>query len=98
MSGGEGDRISLALTMGLNKISACPFLLLDETLAGLDMHMKETAIDTIKQHCLFKTVLCIAHNEFDDIFDHIIDVSLIPKNSTNKRISVRKKLALKSNS
>ena len=93
LSGGEGDRISLALTMGLNKISTCPFLLLDESLASLDNHMKEVAVDTIKQHCIFKTILCIAHDEFDDIYDHIIDISKIPKKPINQnKVSIRKKM------
>ncbi len=50
MSGGEGDRASLALTLALNRLSSCPLLMLDESIASLDLNMKEAAIRTIREN------------------------------------------------
>ena len=74
MSGGEGDRASLALTLALSRLSSCPILMLDESLASLDINMKEAAIRTIRENTN-NTVLVIMHDGVEGIFDHIIDCS-----------------------
>jgi DNA repair exonuclease SbcCD ATPase subunit len=73
MSGGEGDRASLALTLALNKLSTCPILMLDESLASLDLNMKEAAVQTIHDNTN-KTVIVIMHDGIEGIFDHVINV------------------------
>jgi DNA repair exonuclease SbcCD ATPase subunit len=73
MSGGEGDRASLALTLALNRLSTCPFIMLDESLSSLDTDMKEAAVRTIREHTN-NTVLIILHDGVEGIFDHIIDM------------------------
>jgi DNA repair exonuclease SbcCD ATPase subunit len=73
MSGGEGDRASLALTLALNRLSSCPILMLDESLSSLDLNMKEAAIRTIRENTN-NTVLIIMHDGVEGVFSHVIDV------------------------
>lgn len=75
MSGGEGDRASLALTLALNRLSSCPILMLDESLASLDLNMKEAAIRTIRENTN-NTVLIIVHDGIEGHFDSVVDCSL----------------------
>lgn len=76
MSGGEGDRSSLALTLALNRLSSCPLLMLDESLASLDLNMKDAAIRTIRENTT-NTVLIVMHDGIEGIYDHIIDVDVL---------------------
>lgn len=73
ISGGESDRASLALTLALNRLSSCPFLMLDESLSSLDLDMKEAAIETIRG-VTNNTVIVVMHDGIQGIFDHVIDV------------------------
>lgn len=72
LSGGEGDRISLAVTLALNKISGSTLLLLDESLGSFDGELKEKAIECIRDHTGGKTVVCIAHEGVDGYYDQVI--------------------------
>lgn len=76
MSGGEGDRASLALTLALNRLSSCPILMLDESLASLDIDMKEAAIRTIRENTN-NTVLIIMHDGVEGVFSHCINLDEI---------------------
>lgn len=73
MSGGEGDRASLALTLALNRLSSSPFLMLDESFAALDTNMKEAAVRAIRENTN-NTVLVIMHDGVEGIYDNVIDV------------------------
>lgn len=73
MSGGEGDRASLALTLALNRLSSCPLLMFDESLSSLDITMKDSAIRAIRENTT-NTVLIIMHDGIEGIFDHVIDI------------------------
>jgi DNA repair exonuclease SbcCD ATPase subunit len=73
VSGGEGDRISLALTLALNRLSMSPLIMLDESLASLDLTMKEVAIRTIREHTN-NTVLIIMHDGIEGIFDNVLNI------------------------
>ena len=42
MSGGEADRVSLAITLALCRLSSSPILLLDESLSSLNQDLKES--------------------------------------------------------
>jgi DNA repair exonuclease SbcCD ATPase subunit len=72
LSGGEEDRASLALTLALNRLSACPILMLDELLGSLDTNTKDAAIRTIREQTNH-TVLVIMHGGVEGIFDAVID-------------------------
>lgn len=76
MSGGEGDRASLALTLALNRLSSCPLLMLDESLSSLDLSMKEATIRTIRENTN-GTVLIIMHDGVEGVFDNVIDVNCL---------------------
>lgn len=73
LSGGENDRVSLALTLSLNKLLSSPFIMLDESLSSLDMNFKETALKTIKEHTN-GIILIILHDYIEGNFDDVIDV------------------------
>jgi DNA repair exonuclease SbcCD ATPase subunit len=73
MSGGEGDRASLALTLALKRLSSCPLLMLDESLASLDLNMKEASIRTIREN-LNETVLIVMHDGIEGVFQNVIDL------------------------
>jgi len=74
LSGGEGDRASLALTLALKKLSSCPLLLLDESLGALDLDMKEATIQTIRDN-INDTVIIIMHDGIEGIYDNVINVN-----------------------
>ncbi len=74
LSGGEGDRASLALTLALKKLSSCPLLLLDESLSALDLDMKEATIQTIREN-INDTIIIIMHDGIEGIYDNVINVS-----------------------
>jgi len=76
MSGGEGDRASLALTLALNRLSSCPLLMLDESLASLDMNMKEAAIKTIRENTN-NTVLIIMHDGIEGLYQNVVDIDTL---------------------
>ena len=62
LSGGEGDRVSLAVMLALNSVSNSPLLLLDECVASLDSELKESCIAAIKA-IPNKTVICVDHDD-----------------------------------
>jgi len=74
LSGGEGDRISLALLLALNSVSNSPIILLDECVSSLDGDLKESCIIAIKS-IPNKTVICIDHDDaLEGFYDSVIDV------------------------
>lgn len=72
-SGGEGDRISLSVTLSLHKLSSSPILILDESLASLDVKTKENALNVIRSYSN-GTVLIVMHDCTEGYFDHVIQV------------------------
>lgn len=83
MSGGEGDRASIALTLALNRLSSFPILMLDESLSSLDLDMKEATVETIsktiiydqhKQQKINRAVVIIMHDGIEGIFDNVINI------------------------
>ena len=74
LSGGEGDRASIALTLALKRLSSCPILMLDESLASLDLDIKETTINSIREN-ITDTVIIIMHDGIEGIFDDVINVN-----------------------
>lgn len=74
LSGGEGDRISLALTLAMCQLVQAPFLLLDESLSSLDENAKEAAVETIRRIIPNKAIYLVAHDIVEGIFDREISV------------------------
>jgi DNA repair exonuclease SbcCD ATPase subunit len=82
ISGGEGDRVSLAVTCALFQFSKFPFLLLDEFASSLDLNTKENAIKTLKASLGIgmnqrKSIVCISHDTVEGIYDHTIRLGLV---------------------
>ena len=71
MSGGEGDRVSLALIMALNSISSSPLLLLDECMTSFDKSLKDECVNVLKMTCE-KTIISIDHGGVEGFYDKII--------------------------
>jgi DNA repair exonuclease SbcCD ATPase subunit len=71
LSGGEADRVSLAITLALSKFSSCPFILLDEFASGLDVNTKEMVIKSIKSMNDNKMIICISHDTVEGIYDYV---------------------------
>lgn len=76
LSGGEGDRISLAITLALARLNSCPFLLLDESMVALDAGLKDQCFRALRgQICGSKTIISIAHDFVEGIFDRVYDLA-----------------------
>jgi DNA repair exonuclease SbcCD ATPase subunit len=76
LSGGEKDRVSLALTLALSSVNGSPFLFLDETMASLDGELREMCIHSIR-NCMRnnKTVIVIDHESVQGSFDDVLILS-----------------------
>lgn len=73
ISGGEGDRASLAITLALKRLSSCPLIMLDECVVSVDTNIIETTIKTIR-HNTNDTVLLTFPDFIEGLFDHVINV------------------------
>lgn len=71
LSPGEQDRVTLAMTLALNMMWHCPFLLVDEPFSQLDEETHERVI-TILKETENKTVLCVSHNIVTGLFDNVL--------------------------
>lgn len=78
ISGGEKDRVSLALTLALSRLSSCPLLMLDESFASFDTSLKDAAIRIIRENTN-NTVLIAMHEGVEGIYDHVIDLDEMKK-------------------
>lgn len=74
LSGGELSRVIVAYTLALNEIFNSPLILLDECTSSLDQETTNTVFDAIKEHCIDKTVLIIAHQVVNGGFDNLIQL------------------------
>ena len=74
LSGGEIDRISLVITLALNKMSSIPVILLDEVLSSLDMNAKESCLSIVKSYSNMKTILTIDHEGVEGYYDAITTI------------------------
>jgi DNA repair exonuclease SbcCD ATPase subunit len=75
LSGGEGDRISLAITLALSRLNTCPLLLLDECMASLDADLKEVCLGAIRDALGgTKTVIIINHEGTEGHYDNVVQL------------------------
>jgi len=72
LSGGEKDRVSLAITLAVNQIFGSPILFLDETLSSLDAESKSEAVSLLKEMCKNKTCIVISHEETEGLYDNVL--------------------------
>jgi DNA repair exonuclease SbcCD ATPase subunit len=74
LSGGERDRLSLALTIALALSSPSPILMMDECLASLDGERRNTCIETIRSYLAHKTCISVCHETVKGVFDAVMTV------------------------
>lgn len=74
LSGGERSRVSIALMVAFARLNNIPFLLLDESLANLDMENKELAIGAIRKYLDDKLVITVNHDTTEGIYESVIKV------------------------
>jgi len=77
LSGGEKDRISLALTIALACVNPSPVLFLDETMSSINQDLRESSIEVLKKFVVNqsqKTVLLVEHNIVEGYLDSIIEL------------------------
>jgi DNA repair exonuclease SbcCD ATPase subunit len=71
LSGGEDERVSLAITLSLNKLSVSPFLIMDETFGSLSNNDRERSSKVIKKHGKKKNAytLCVVQGTVEEYYD-----------------------------
>jgi exonuclease SbcC len=72
LSGGETSRLVLAFTLALSEMFNTPMLLLDESTASLNQELATVVFDSIKENFKSKTVIVVAHQVVEGVFDKII--------------------------
>lgn len=71
LSGGEADRVSLALVIAMNKIHLSPVLLLDEAMKSINDELRAATIRALRKILLpYKTVVCINHEDTAGNYDY----------------------------
>ena len=65
-------RIVLAFTLALCEMFNSPLLLLDECTSSLNQELTTSVFDTIKDNFKFTTVIVVAHQVVEGVFDKII--------------------------
>lgn len=74
LSGGEGDRVSLALTLAMAKIHSSPMLIFDECMASLNGEYREKCLKVIRDFIDKKCVIDICHESVEGYHDVTIPV------------------------
>jgi len=72
LSGGEKDRLSIAMTLAFNYLKANKILLLDECMASLDVDNRAKCLRAIKKYAKDKIVVNICHETIEGFYDEII--------------------------
>jgi len=73
-SGGEKERINLLLTLALNQQRGGGILILDETLACLDMKNRDVCLSLLRSITPHTTVLVVNHEICEGSFDNLITI------------------------
>jgi DNA repair exonuclease SbcCD ATPase subunit len=76
LSGGERDRLSLALTLSLARVGNSPVLFLDECFSSLDAALREACIKVIKRYLPHKTIVNICHETIEGYYDRVVHVGI----------------------
>lgn len=75
MSGGEGDRVSLAVIMALGMVSNAKLLLLDECLSSLNSELREAAVKMIRKYnTTARTVVMVDHESVEGLYGKVVRV------------------------
>jgi DNA repair exonuclease SbcCD ATPase subunit len=76
-SGGESSRLSISLTLALNRLFNHKLILFDEATESLDVELKNRVVKTIMEQG--GTAIVVQHEGVEGVFDHVIDVDLLVK-------------------
>jgi DNA repair exonuclease SbcCD ATPase subunit len=74
ISGGEKDRISLALTLAMSRISSSPFIFLDELMLSLPIELRDACLHVIRKYHGDKIVVNICHETVEGTYDNVISL------------------------
>nr|QBK91760.1 MAG: chromosome segregation ATPase [Pithovirus LCPAC304] len=74
ISGGEQDRLSLLLTLAMNRLSGSPLIMLDETFSSLDEGIKEHCLRAVRSATSGKTVICVDHSGVEGYYDQVLQI------------------------
>ena len=72
LSGGEKDRLSIALLVTLSSLTKFPILMLDESMSSLDENLRNETLELIKKYLPDKTILNVCHFTVEGSYDSII--------------------------
>jgi DNA repair exonuclease SbcCD ATPase subunit len=73
LSGGEYDRVSLAIMLAFNHICKSDMILLDESIASLDSELTSDILEKLKENLTNKRVIVVAHQLSTGVFDQIVN-------------------------
>lgn len=71
LSGGEQDRISLALALALASFSSFPYVLLDEVTNSIGPELKDICLKRIREVCSKKSVMMIDIGAIEGYYDRV---------------------------
>ena len=74
LSGGEQDRVSLALLLSFSKMKNQKIIMLDEVMSSLDDELKEKTLDIINNWNKDKIIINICHSIVNGMHDNIINL------------------------
>jgi exonuclease SbcC len=72
LSGGERDRVNLAIVLSLNSIFNSPMLLLDECISSLDYNNFNRVIESLQENMKDKLVFLVCHQAEEGQFDDVL--------------------------
>lgn len=78
LSGGELDRISLALSLTVATLVPAPLVLLDECFGALQQDLRELCLETLKK--IGGTTFVIGHEEIEGFYDHVVEINSACRN------------------
>lgn len=81
LSGGEEDRISIALTLAIASMSNSPWILLDESFKFIDAELREKCLEALRnlgtEYGVMKCVLVVSHEDTEGFYDDVVDVESV---------------------
>jgi len=75
LSGGEHDRVSLAIMLAFNNICKSSMILLDESISSLDSDLTNDILEKLKENLSDKRIIMVAHQISTGLFDQVVNTS-----------------------
>lgn len=74
LSGGQLDRISMALLLAFSQLSNIPWLLIDEYFSSLNAEIREKVREVFRSKCKDKLVIIASHIEDLGDYDYVVNI------------------------